>query len=93
MERHPRLRPLFELDAHYMNSAGYWIKFSSAAMALREETLKLERTTGVEEAEKFDVLGMIAVLYGLQVVGLRVEFYKRSAKNPMHARVLPPGPM
>jgi hypothetical protein len=34
IERHPRLRPLFEYEAHYMNSAGYWMSFSSAAMDL-----------------------------------------------------------
>jgi hypothetical protein len=29
---------------------------------------------------------MMAVRYGLRVVGLRVEFYKGSSKDPMHAR-------
>jgi hypothetical protein len=71
-----------------MNSAGYWMSFSSADMALRGEALKLEGTTGVEKAEMFDVWAMMAVRYGLRVVGLRVEFYKRSAKNPMHARLV-----
>jgi hypothetical protein len=27
MERHPGLRPLFEYEAHYTNSAGYWMSF------------------------------------------------------------------
>jgi hypothetical protein len=90
MERHPILRPLFEYEAHYTNSAGYWMSFSSAAMALRGEALKLEGTTGVEEAEMFDVWAMMAVRYDLRVVGLRVEFYKRSAKDPMHARLVMP---
>jgi hypothetical protein len=74
MERHPSLSPLFEYEAHYTNSAGYWMSFSSAAMALRGQALKLEGTTGVEEAEMFDVWAMMAVRYGLRVVGLRVEF-------------------
>jgi hypothetical protein len=64
------------------------MRFSSAAMALRGESLKLEGTTGVEEAEMFDVWAMTAVRYGLRVVGQRVEFYKRSAKNQMHARLV-----
>jgi hypothetical protein len=68
MERHPSLRPLFEYEAHYTNSAGYWMSFSSAAMALRGEALKLEGTTGVEEAEMFDVWAMMAVRYGLRIV-------------------------
>jgi hypothetical protein len=61
MERHPSLRPLFEYEAHYTNSSGYWMSFSSAAMAVRGEALKLEGTTGVEEAEMFDVWAMMAV--------------------------------
>jgi hypothetical protein len=89
-ERHPNLRPLFEYEAHYATSERYWMSFSSTAMALRGEALKLEGTTGVEEAEMFDVWAMMAVRYGLRVVGLRVEFYKRSAKDPMHARLVMP---
>jgi hypothetical protein len=81
---------MFEYEAHYTNSAGHWMSFSSTAMALRGEALKLEGTTGVEMAEMFDVWAMMAVRYGLRVVGLRVKFYKRSAKNPMHARLVMP---
>jgi hypothetical protein len=33
---------------------------------------------------------MMAVRYGLRVVELRVEFYKRSAKDSMHARLVMP---
>jgi hypothetical protein len=66
------------------------MSFSSAAMALRGESLKLEGTTGVEEAERFDVWAMMAVRYGLRIVGLRVEFYTRSAKDPMHDRLVMP---
>jgi type I restriction-modification system DNA methylase subunit len=90
MERHSSLRPLIKYEAHYMNSTGYWMSFSSAAMALRGEVFKLEGTTGVEEAERFDVWAMMAVRYGLRVVGLRVEFYKRSAKDTMHTRLVMP---
>jgi hypothetical protein len=64
------------------------MSFSPAAMALRGEALKLEGLTGVEEAEMFDVWAMMAVRYCLRVVGLRFEFYERSAKDPMHARLL-----
>jgi hypothetical protein len=61
MERHPSLRPLFEYEAHYTNSAGYWMSFSSAVMDLRGEALKLEGTTGVKEAESIDAWAMMAV--------------------------------
>jgi hypothetical protein len=56
------------MRAHYTNPAGYWMSFSSAAMALRGEALKLKGTNGIEEAEMFDVWAMIAVRYGLRVV-------------------------
>jgi hypothetical protein len=90
MERNPSLRPLFEYEAHYTTSAGYWMSFSSATIAILGEALKLEGTTGVEEAEMFDVWAMIAMRYGLRVVGPRAEFYKRSAKDPMHDRLVMP---
>jgi hypothetical protein len=64
------------------------MNYSSAAMALRGEAIKIEDSTGVEKAEVFDVWGMMAMQYSLRVVGLRVEFYKRSAKDPMHARLV-----
>jgi hypothetical protein len=46
---------LFEYEAHYTNSAGYWMSLSSTAMDLSGEALKIEGTTGVEEAERLDV--------------------------------------
>jgi hypothetical protein len=38
----------------------------------------------------FDVWERMAVRYGICVVGLRVEFYKRSARDPIHARLVMP---
>jgi hypothetical protein len=66
------------------------MSISSTAMALRVEALKLEGTTGVEDAEMYDVWATMTVRYGLRVLGLRVEFYKRSAKDPMYARLVMP---
>jgi hypothetical protein len=43
------------------------MSFSSAAMARRGEVLKLEGTTGDEEAEMFDVWEMMAMRYGMRV--------------------------
>jgi hypothetical protein len=51
MERNPSLRPLFEYEAHYTNSAGYWMSFSSAAMALRGEALNIELEQNWQKAE------------------------------------------
>jgi hypothetical protein len=57
-------------------------------MALWGAALKLEGKTGVEEVERFDACAIMAVRYGLRVVGLQVEFDKRYAKDSMHARVV-----
>jgi hypothetical protein len=74
MERYASLRPSYEIEAHYVNSAGFWMAFSTAAMALREEALAKPDTAGVEDDKKYDVWGMMGVRYGLRAVGLRVEF-------------------
>jgi hypothetical protein len=87
MERHPILRPICEYEANYIYCAGYWMSFSAATMAERGEALKKEGTTS-RRAERFDNWGMMAVRYGLRLIGLRVEFYKRSARDLMHARLV-----
>jgi hypothetical protein len=66
------------------------MSFSTAAMDLRGEALKLEGATGVEEAERFDLWAMMAVRYGLRVVWLRLESYKSSAKDSMYAWLVMP---
>jgi hypothetical protein len=95
MERNASLRPLFEYESHYLNSAGSWMAFNQSAMALREESLAVAGDgsaipAAVGKAELYDVWGIIAVRYGLRVVGLRVEFYKRASKDPMHAKLIMP---
>jgi hypothetical protein len=90
MKRHHSIRPLYEYKAGNMNSAGYWMSFSAAVMVLRGEALKQEGTTGVEEVERFDVWTMMAVRCGLRVVGPRIVFYKRSAKDVIHAWLVMP---
>jgi hypothetical protein len=62
MDRHASLRPIYEIEAHYVNSAGFWMAFSTAAMALREEALAKPDPAGVEDAKKYDVWGMMGVL-------------------------------
>jgi hypothetical protein len=90
MELHASLRPFNEYEAHHVNAVGYWMAFSSSAMYLRDRALNMEGQTGVAEAQLYDVWSMMAVQYGLRTLGLRVEFYKRSAKDPMHARLIMP---
>jgi hypothetical protein len=43
-------------------------------------------TTGVEDAKKYDLWGMMGVRYDLRAVGLRVA--RSRQKDPMHARLL-----
>lgn len=43
-----------------------------------------------EEAEKFDAWAYIAVRYNLRVLGLRAEFYRMAAKDPMYAKLVLP---
>jgi hypothetical protein len=95
LERHPSLRQLFEYESHYINSAGYWMAFHQSAIALRGECLAAigagnDGSLALERASVYDVWGIIAVRYGLRVVGLRVEFYKRASKDPMHAKLIMP---
>jgi hypothetical protein len=73
-----------------MISFGYWMAFHQNAVALRQEYLASEAPDAAYKALKYDVWGIFAVRYGLRIVGLRVEVYKRSAKDPMHARLIIP---
>jgi hypothetical protein len=61
MERHASLQHIDEFEAHYVDSARFWMVFSTAAMALRGEALTKPDTTVVEDAKKFDVWGMMGV--------------------------------
>jgi hypothetical protein len=90
MECHCSLRPLYQYEAHYKNAAGYWMRFSVAATAIRGEVLRTEGTEGNAAATRFDVWAILAVHYGLRVVGLHTEFYKNYAKDPMHAKMVMP---
>jgi hypothetical protein len=63
------------------------MSFSVVAAALRGEALRREGTEGIEDATRFDVWVMLAVRCGLRVVGLRTEFYKKSAKDLMHVKM------
>jgi hypothetical protein len=90
MERHSILRPLYQYESHYTNASGYRISFSVAAIALRGKALRSEGTQGIEDATRYGVWAMLAMRHGLRVVGLRTEFYKKSAKDPMQAKMVMP---
>jgi hypothetical protein len=73
-----------------MNAVGYWMAFHQNAVALRQKYLAIEAPDAAAKALKYDVWGIISVRYGLRVLGLSVEVYKRSEKDPMHARLIMP---
>lgn len=87
LEKHSSLRPICEHEANYINATGYWMSFHEAAIALRQEAIDDKSD---EDALKFDVWALISVRYGLRVVGLRSEFYKMAAKDPVHAKMVLP---
>ena len=87
MEKHQIMRPIYEYEANYINSLGYWMAFHEAAMSLSHESLKQGNT---EEASQFDVWGLISIRYGLRVVGIRAEFYKMSARDTRYAKLFMP---
>lgn len=87
LERHSSLRAVYEYEATYINAAGYWMAFHQAATCLRQEAIEDKNE---DKALLFDVWSMIAVRYGLRVVGLRTEFYKMAARDPLHAKLVMP---
>ena len=87
MEKHSRLRPVVEYEANYINSAGYWMAFHESAISLRDEALGAPDRDS-EEANEYDFWALISIRYGLRVVGLRAEFYKMSARDPIYAKMI-----
>lgn len=87
MEKHQSLRPVCEYESNYINAAGYWMAFHEAAIALRQESIADKED---DDAFHFDVWALMAIRYGLRVVGLRSEFYKLAARDPTYAKLVMP---
>ena len=87
MERHNSLRAVYEYEANYINSAGYWMSFHEAALDLRSDSIEEKKDN---EAKLFDLWAAIAIRYGLRVVGLRAEFYRMAAIDPTYAKMIMP---
>lgn len=62
--------------------------FEEAALQLRHEEINKRIT---ESSKKLDVWEMVSVRYALRVLGLRTEFYKTAAEDPVTAKMLLPG--
>jgi hypothetical protein len=90
LSRHASLRALAEYEANYVTATGYWLNFSEAALALRDEEIARDCEIGNQEAGRLDMWMAMGLRYGLRVVGLRTEFFRMSAKDPVHARMLMP---
>lgn len=89
LEKHSSLRPIAEYEANYVNAAGYWMSFHHTAIKLRQEALAAG-DADASKAVKYDAWAIISVRYGLRAVGLRVEFYKRAARDPTNAKLVMP---
>lgn len=87
LEKHSSMRAVYEYEANYINSSGYWMSFHQAAICLRQEAIE---DKDEEKAFRFDVWSLMAVRYGLRVVGLRTEFYRMAARDPVHAKLVMP---
>lgn len=79
------MRAVMEYETNYINAAGFWMAFHEAFISLRREAL----TAGSDdEAQKCDIWDLVAIRYGLRVVGLRSEFYKMASKDPVHVKMV-----
>lgn len=68
LEGHQSMRAVMLYETNYINAAGFWMAFHESAIALRQEALSGGND---EEAKRCDVWALIAIRYGLRVVGLR----------------------
>lgn len=59
--------------------------FHEAAITLRQEALT---AANEEKALIYEVWAPIAIRYELRVVGLRAEFYRMAAKDPVYAKMV-----
>eukprot|EP00737_Agarophyton_chilense_P000677 gb/GEZJ01000750.1/.p1 GENE.gb/GEZJ01000750.1/~~gb/GEZJ01000750.1/.p1 ORF type:complete len:164 (+),score=26.66 gb/GEZJ01000750.1/:414-905(+) len=87
VKKHTSIRPVSEYEVIYINAAGYCMAFLEAAVALCEESLANNKE---EDAKKFDIWATVTVKYALQVVRLRCEFYKVTAKDPTQEKLVLP---
>jgi len=87
LERHSSMRAVAEHEANYINAAGYWMAFHESAIALCEEHLTKKE---FDAALEFEVWALVAIRYGLRVVGLRAEFYKMAGRDPVHTKLVLP---
>lgn len=87
LERQASMRAVSEYEAKYINAAGYWGAFHQAAVDMRQEAIAESK---YEDARQFDVWQIISVRYTLRVLGLRTEFYRLAAEDPVHAKMVLP---
>jgi hypothetical protein len=66
------------------------MEFPQTSIYLRQECLVSGPPASVAKELKYDVCGIISVSYGQRVFDLLVEFYKRSAEDRTHAKLITP---
>lgn len=84
---HSSMSAVYECESNYINASRYWRSFHQAAICLRQEAIE---DMNEYNALLFDVWSLIAVRYGLRVVGLRTEFYRMAASDTLHAKLIMP---
>lgn len=84
---HESMRAVIDYEAKYVNVAGYWCTFNQAAIGLRQEASKEGNN---DLAGQYDVWSIIAVRYSLRVLGIRTQFYRMAAVDPVYAKMILP---
>lgn len=85
LSKQQSMYPVAEHEAKYINAAGYWSVLHHVAYELRQEAFEAGKK---DDAEKFDAWSFVAVRYSLRVLGLRAEFYRMAARDPMYAKLV-----
>lgn len=87
LEKQASMRPIAQYECNYVNATGYWLAFNKAAISLRQEAFA---ASDVANAELYDCWGQLSVEYALNVLGLRCEFYRLAARDPVQAKMVLP---
>lgn len=87
LKKKSSMKMLANYEAHYPNAKGYWLLFLEDTVQLFHEEIEEKET---DKASKFDVRALVSVRYALRVVGLRTEFYKIAADDPVTAKIILP---
>lgn len=81
------MRAVSGYDFKYVNTAGYWFAFHEAAIDIRQEKIDESK---IQDANRMDLLAVVAVKHYLRTIGLRTKFSKMSIDRPVHTKLVFP---